>query len=118
MLTHLHAHRQQLIQPITRILFIQLLFQSAVNMHKENVKFHKNAVVITHTNNFHLSLLFWPGSCDDDDAQPHHGTSKDTVCLHENEFTEMSYTVPLNVKEHTQYNLTNIYLWFEFLQVW
>jgi hypothetical protein len=40
-----------------------------------------------------------------------------TVCIHKNEIIEMSYTGPLNVKEHTQYNLTNIYLWFEFLQV-
>jgi hypothetical protein len=89
-------------------------------MHKENVEFQKNAAVITFTDNFHksmLSLLFWPGSCNDDDAQPHHGTSTDTVCLQENEITEMSYTGPLNVKEHTQYNLTNIYLWSEFLQV-
>jgi hypothetical protein len=44
-------------------------------------------------------------------------TSSDTVCPHENEIIKMSYTGPLNVKEHIQYNLTNIYMWFEFLQV-
>jgi hypothetical protein len=51
MLIPLEVQRQQLIQPITIILFAQLFFQSAVNMqwlmHKENVEFHKNVVVIT-----------------------------------------------------------------------
>lgn len=44
-------------------------------------------------------------------------TSSNTVDPHENEIIEMSYTGPLNVKEHTQYNLTNIYLWSESLQL-